>query len=261
MSDSTWWRACQKPRGLLQFVRYEATHRKRRLLATAFCRRLLPWLDCPVLHHAVTVCEQRADGLASLRQLSDARRQLNEQLLHFDADLQLLARHHDQARTRFHWLEWSHLPEIEDAERRLYQAMYRARAAEVISLLVRSDTDLSPHRIAEAVCELIYVRARSQGPASPALRELQQQEAAYQCDLVRDVFGNPFRRTEPTWVSADAVRLAQALYEERAWDQLPILGDALEEAGCSDDEVLQHCRGPVLHTRGCWAIDLVLGRR
>src|SRR5262249_20255682 len=78
-------------------------------------------------------------------------------------------------------------------------------------------------------------------------------EAASQAALVRCIFGDPFR---PTSVHSDylspAVRqLARALYEERRFEDLPILADALEEAGCTDRAILSHCRGPGPHARGC----------
>lgn len=84
-------------------------------------------------------------------------------------------------------------------------------------------------------------------------------------DLLRCVFGNPFRpaRFDPAWLAwNDGIipKLAQAIYDERAYDRLPILGDALEEAGCADDRVLSHLRGPGPHGRGCWVVDLVLGK-
>jgi hypothetical protein len=83
--------------------------------------------------------------------------------------------------------------------------------------------------------------------------------------LVREVFGNPFRPCpiEPLWLAWDGgtiPKVAEAIYEERAWDRLPILGDALEEAGCTDEAILTHCREPGGHVRGCWVVDLVLGK-
>ena len=54
--------------------------------------------------------------------------------------------------------------------------------------------------------------------------------------------------------------LACGVYDERAFDRLPILADALEEAGCDDPEILKHCRGEGPHVRGCWALDLLLGK-
>jgi hypothetical protein len=54
--------------------------------------------------------------------------------------------------------------------------------------------------------------------------------------------------------------MAEGIYGERAFDRLPILADALEEAGCDNPDVLTHCRQPGSHVRGCWAVDLILGR-
>jgi hypothetical protein len=54
--------------------------------------------------------------------------------------------------------------------------------------------------------------------------------------------------------------LAEAIYADRAFDRMPVLADALEEAGCSDDQILSHCRGEGPHVRGCWVVDLVLGK-
>jgi hypothetical protein len=91
-----------------------------------------------------------------------------------------------------------------------------------------------------------------------------------QCDLLRDIFGNPFRPvTIPpawlTWNDATVVRLAQAAYDERHMPagtldhgRLAVLTDALEEAGCTDAEILGHLRGTGPHVRGCWAVDLLL---
>ena len=72
--------------------------------------------------------------------------------------------------------------------------------------------------------------------------------------MLRDIFGNPFRPVAfaPAWRSPDAVGLAGAIYAERAFDRLPILADALEEAGCDNADVLAHLRGDGPHVRGCW---------
>jgi hypothetical protein len=85
---------------------------------------------------------------------------------------------------------------------------------------------------------------------------------AWVIDTLRCVVGNPFRPVafEPAWRSETAVSLAAGIYEERAFDRLPVLADALEEAGCDDAEVLAHCRGPGPHARGCWVVDGVLGK-
>jgi hypothetical protein len=90
-------------------------------------------------------------------------------------------------------------------------------------------------------------------------------ERKVQCALLRDIFGNPFRPAafNPAWRAwrdGTLTHLAQAIYDDRAFDRLPILADALEEAGCADRGLLDHCRGPGPHVRGCWAVDLVLGK-
>jgi hypothetical protein len=80
--------------------------------------------------------------------------------------------------------------------------------------------------------------------------------------LVRDIFGNPFRLVafDPRWRTSDAVGLARGIYEDRAFDRLPLLADALMDAGCDNSEILDHCRGEGPHVRGCWVVDLVLGK-
>jgi hypothetical protein len=90
-------------------------------------------------------------------------------------------------------------------------------------------------------------------------------ELAAQHDLLRDIFGNPFRcvSADPVWLAwngGTVVKLAQGIYEERAFDRLPILADALEGAGSTDQGILDHCRDPGPHVRGCWVIDLLLGK-
>ncbi|OAI51286.1 hypothetical protein AYO44_05135 [Planctomycetaceae bacterium SCGC AG-212-F19] len=80
--------------------------------------------------------------------------------------------------------------------------------------------------------------------------------------LLRDIFGNPFRpaTVAPAWQTDTVVSLAQAIYDGRAFDRMPILADALEDAGCTSADVLDHCRGGGEHVRGCWVVDLVLGK-
>ena len=84
--------------------------------------------------------------------------------------------------------------------------------------------------------------------------------------ILRDVFGNPFRpprrpeRSLLTWNDGVIPKLAQAIYAERAFERLPILADALEDAGCDNGDILAHCRGPGPHVRGCWVVDLLVGK-
>src|SRR5262249_43615122 len=87
-------------------------------------------------------------------------------------------------------------------------------------------------------------------------------ERAVQCALLRCVVGNPFRpgfaTAPPRTPMVDS--LARAIYEGRRFEDLPVLADALEEAGCTNEEVLSHCRGTRIHARGCWPVDALLGK-
>jgi hypothetical protein len=88
---------------------------------------------------------------------------------------------------------------------------------------------------------------------------------AGQADLLREIMGNPFQPAalDPAWLAfSDGLipKLARAVYEERAFDRLPVVGDALEDAGCADQDVLGHCRSACEHVRGCWVLDLLLGK-
>jgi hypothetical protein len=84
--------------------------------------------------------------------------------------------------------------------------------------------------------------------------------------LVREVFGNPFRpvTVDPSWLEWNkgcAAQIARTIYEERRFGDLPVLADALEEAGSRDETLLAHCRDRRGHARGCWAIDALLGKQ
>jgi hypothetical protein len=84
------------------------------------------------------------------------------------------------------------------------------------------------------------------------------------CDLIRCVVGNPFRPLLPispavlAWNGGTVRHLAERIGAGRAFDRLPVLADALEEAGCTDAELLAHCRGPGPHQRGCHVLDLLM---
>jgi hypothetical protein len=89
-------------------------------------------------------------------------------------------------------------------------------------------------------------------------------EDAWTCDLLRELFGDPFDPVEidPVWLhwgDGTVPRLARAIQDEEAFDRLPILADALEDAGCDRRAILDHCRGPGPHHRGCWVLNRLLG--
>jgi hypothetical protein len=80
--------------------------------------------------------------------------------------------------------------------------------------------------------------------------------------IFRDIFGNPFRPVtiNPAWRTSNVTALAQSIYADRAFNRMPILADALEDAGCDNADILNHCRQPGEHVRGCWVVDLLLGK-
>jgi hypothetical protein len=101
-------------------------------------------------------------------------------------------------------------------------------------------------------------RAWPQGTGSAAYKK----ELAAQADLLRELLGDPFHpvRFDPTWRTAAVLEVASGIYARRAFDGLPILADALEEAGCDQAALLPHLRQTGPHTLGCWALDAVLDR-
>jgi hypothetical protein len=83
--------------------------------------------------------------------------------------------------------------------------------------------------------------------------------------LLHDIFGNPFRPVTLdssclTWNARTVPAMAERIYNERNWALLPVLADALEDAGCCSPDILTHCRGSGPHVRGCWVLDLLLGK-
>jgi hypothetical protein len=91
----------------------------------------------------------------------------------------------------------------------------------------------------------------------------QQDVSKMQIEIVHDVVGNPFRPVafDPAWQTTTAISLAQTMYDARDFAAMPVLADALEDAGCAVPDVLNHCRDPKgAHVRGCWVVDLVLGK-
>ena len=89
-----------------------------------------------------------------------------------------------------------------------------------------------------------------------------RREEAFSVALFRDIFGNPFRPATfaPEWRTEVAVGIAAKMYDARDFGNMPVLADALQDAGCEHPDILSHCREPGTHVRGCWVVDLVLGK-
>ncbi len=214
------WLTAREPGSLLAHARLFGDERKRRLFACACARRVADLFTDPASERAVAAAERYADGLAGMQELEAALGAAREVV---------------RAAGALH-------------TRQSNAAACAATAATGLGLAL-------DHQASQLAA---YARA-------PGLVE-NQAELRAQADLVRDLFGNPFRApaaAEAAWLEWDggAVRrLAQGIYAERAFDDLPVLADALEEAGCEEGDILAHLRGPGPHALGCWALDLLLGK-
>jgi len=93
-------------------------------------------------------------------------------------------------------------------------------------------------------------------------RERCSEEESQQANILREVFGNPFRRVSLVAgsLTQGILSVARAVYDNQDFGVMPNLADALEDAGCTDAELLGHLRGPGVHVRGCWALDLLLAK-
>ena len=114
-----------------------------------------------------------------------------------------------------------------------------------------------------------YISCRVSRSAAESLAKSVAWQKARQLEgeFLHDIFGPEVFRplaldlALAAWNGDRIATLAQSIYDERAFDGLPILADALEEAGCTDQDILNHCRGPGPHVRGCWVVDLILSKR
>jgi hypothetical protein len=146
---------------------------------------------------------------------------------------------------------------IDDVEE-LETPQYRAGGA--ANWAIQSDEVCEEYGVIDPDIEDCAILA-SQWAAS-AVRT-RKKETAMHCSLLRDIFGNPFRPVafDPAWRTATAVGIAAKMYDSRDFAAMPILADALQDAGCENDAILRHCREEATHVRGCWVVDLVLGKQ
>lgn len=125
----------------------------------------------------------------------------------------------------------------------------------------RRRTSFLPYTLINRATPRDASRANLAGSIHLAYR-LQELPESLTCGLLRDVFGNPFRPVtfDPAWRTSSAVQLAGQVYEARDFGPMPVLADALQDAGCEHADILAHCRGSGPHARGCWVVDPVLGK-
>jgi hypothetical protein len=233
MTESEWL-DCEDPHAMLRFLEGRASDRKLRLFAVACCRRYWDLLRDEGSRTAVLVAERFADGLATREELEGAREEANRTAGGGDG----FGPHRC----------------CMDLDDRPYDS---AAAASVIEATFDV---LESRKIAADLAGL----PRSQWVKSHAglTNERWVDERRAVADLIRDIFGNPFRPAtiDQAWLNSNVLGLAQAIYEERAFDRMPELADALEAAGCHDADILVHCRQAGPHVRGCWVVDLILGQ-
>jgi hypothetical protein len=260
MTESEWLNA-DEPEPMLRQVRGTASERKLRLFSCACCRRIWRLLVNPWSRWAVETMERVVDGLASRqeRMLAESRAGV------------LLRSCNDRA------------PEsvrISGAAVHGVWAALGAAFGQQASHAAPFGAEVSP----EAERKYAWQGALQ---AAEAMRRALVEEApqveqskvaanasAEQCAILRDLFGNPFRPvvfddTWRLWNQGIIPALAAGISEERGFERMAILGDALEEAGCpcassaragheQGQTILDHLRGPGPHVRGCFALDLIL---
>ncbi len=224
MNEAEWLAAELRVR--LANVHGLSRHRKIRLFAIACCRRILNEQSDSLLHDAILRAEQFADGLIRDSTREKWRRKVSTTHLNLMVNPDVPFR------------EYHVLPEYH-AFASVCEGDGSPRLLDVWSTMVHHFWKLKPDN---------------------AERTFWAQKLAE--SFFFDIFGNPFRPVtfDPAWRSSTAVGVAETIYADRTFDNLPILADALQDAGCDHPDILSHLRGPGPHVRGCWALDLVLGK-
>jgi hypothetical protein len=237
MTEAEWLAYTDPTPMLLGVLSGRGTGRKLRLLGCAYCRSIWGRLAHPSSRKAVEVAEAFADGQASLVELETAAR---------------------NAERAARWPGRRRPLDVTATASWVAQANLGAEHVSAIAGECRNTGE-----------EIDYTTLTLTSLADPAKRKAWKDRSEetrrlglWQADLVRDVFGNPFRPVtpDPSWLTPAVTAQAVAIYAERAFDRLPILADALEDAGCDNADLLAHCRGDGPHVRGCWVVDLVLGK-
>jgi hypothetical protein len=266
------WDACADPRPMLDFLRGKASDRKLRLFAVACCRRFWTHLRAPSLREAVEASERCADGLATDDEMAAAcesvrgQPQLDRLGIDFK-DFPNAATDEEEG-----WALWEQ-EEMTSAVASAASAVAwlctpgeiggsRARSA------ARSLVEAAAHEtVRKEISERRFQICESPEDTEQYLEIRREPERLVQASILRCLCGPLPLRPAPAvdhfwlaWNGGTIAKLAAAIYEERRFGNLPILADALEDAGCSDAAILAHCRTPGEHVRGCWVVDLLLGK-
>jgi hypothetical protein len=250
------WDRCTQPQKMLLALRASgrASDRKLRLFAAACCRRIWPHLRDKRSRRVVEVSEEYADGRTTRRKLNAAWDR---------ADMAA---------------EGIHLSGAGDVDQSPSQAAAALRpdldAALVAELAAATPGAIARGAAYERIWQTPGKGSKERWAEDDAVRRAAEaEEGQAQANLLRDIFGSPFRDPPPippgvfVWQEGTIIRMATAIYYERDLpsghlgpQRLAVLADALEDAGCQDAGLLEHLRGGGVHVRGCFAVDLVLGR-
>lgn len=281
------WATIRTPDQLPDSFFQAASARKLRLFMVACCRRLWPHL-LPAMRAVVEVAERYADGAAS----DDEARVASLAVFPEDygppkADIwqpgtwpqydpRLVELISERARPSAMLLEITTQRKIDYPNVPIEQIVPHAvliyeNLNEVLACMPSASDPLRADELWElalcitqdtAVAAAASIDTTGSGPeACDSYEARVDTELAAQVPLLRDLFGRPgdLISFDRDWLTSVVLGLARGIYDDRAFDRLPILADALQDAGCMDERVLTHCHGPGPHTRGCWALDLILG--
>lgn len=231
------WLLCEHPEYMTPTLRGVVSDRKLRLLSVAFCNKILHLMQDEESRVAVEVAEQFADGFATEEErLNTGFAALDVKNAAFDrweAD-------HGQEDPPAGLNYWA----ASAAAAALFEDGFDALTGALHAAGMGYEWDADESLIA--------------GPGNYAGIEL----TGSWPHLIRDVVGNPFKtfKVDQQWRTSQMVELAAKIYDDKAFDKLPELGDAVAEGGCTDEDILNHCRQSNEHVRGCWVVDLILGR-
>jgi hypothetical protein len=238
----TEWLECTQLTRVLHFARDIVSDRQLRLFACACCRRVWDSLDGPC-RSAVDAAERFADGKAQLHELRFCRELAERTLVERQTRAENLL---ESARGKY---------------RDYVTVAFRQARAAFAACSSAGDIwyEDASFDYADVHDDASPLRSRYLHPSS-----LPQLEVFRDCcDLYREIVGNPFRDSEcaDEWRTDTVLAVARRAYDAREFAALPILADALQDAGCDSADLLNHLRDPhAEHVRGCWALDLVLGK-
>lgn len=224
------WNSSADPQAMLSFLRnHEVSKRKLRLAAVVCCRRLEHLLTDSRSRDAIAVAEGYADD-----SVSEDVRVAAEQAVRVAIGLALQARQQSDD-----------IPE-----------MY-SLAVRVANITVGPEENFGLDAM-KALVSGCSLAARDASAALGGRQSLTTEIAA----LLREIVGNPVPRVvfDDAWRTSDVLAMARGMYETRDFGALPIMADAIQDAGCEEVGILDHCRGPGPHVRGCWVVDLVLNK-